>query len=153
VVTDSAEGTLKEIRIEHEAVADKIAGALSTNEARRRGRFRCDRRETRSLQKKHPAVASASRDADDLASQMEARIKTLQTNANEATRKSMSTEAQELRVRKLLGKHKSVVLDDHRTAEKGFAAYGLCIDETKAAAITQKKFRRNQNGCLSTFED
>jgi hypothetical protein len=49
----------------------------------------------------------------------------------------MTDEARELRARKLLGKHEQAVFDDIERRKK-YAAYGLCIDETKTQAITQK---------------
>ncbi len=49
----------------------------------------------------------------------------------------MTTEAQELRARKVLGLRKQVVLDEIER-KKRYAAYGLCIDETKTQTITNK---------------
>jgi hypothetical protein len=49
----------------------------------------------------------------------------------------MMAEAQELRARKLLGVHRQTVLDDIERRKK-FAAYGLCLDDTKTQAITTK---------------
>jgi energy-coupling factor transporter ATP-binding protein EcfA2 len=43
----------------------------------------------------------------------------------------------ELRGRKLLAKHQQAILDDIERRKK-YAAYGLCLDETKTQMITQK---------------
>ena len=65
------------------------------------------------------------------------RVKTLRTSATNETLKRMTAEAQELRSRKLLAKHEQLVLDEIERKIK-YAAYGLCIDDTKTRAITQK---------------
>ena len=49
----------------------------------------------------------------------------------------MTAEAQEMRARKLLAQNEELVLNEIE-CKKRFAAYGLCIDETKTHAITQK---------------
>ena len=136
LTTDAVDATLKEIRIEHEAVADKIAAALSTNEVRRTAVMAALSGDSE-LADSCPQLVSVSKEAGELAAQIEARIKTLQTSANDATRKSMTAEAQELRARNLLDKNKQAVLDDIERRKK-YAAYGLCIEETKASSITQK---------------
>jgi energy-coupling factor transporter ATP-binding protein EcfA2 len=69
--------------------------------------------------------------------EVEARIKTLRTSANAETQKHITAEAQELRSYKLLGMHKQTVLDEIERRKK-YAAYGVCIEETKTQAITQK---------------
>jgi energy-coupling factor transporter ATP-binding protein EcfA2 len=134
--TEATEEAVREIRIDHEAVADVIDRALATNERRRSavvGALTTDQ----DLDAECPDVASASQQADALAEQIEARIKTLRANASDEARKRMNAEALELRARKLLAAHEKVVLDDIER-RKRYAAYGLCIDDTKANAITQK---------------
>ena len=84
-----------------------------------------------------PALVSVVRETEALAGEIEARIKTLRTSATDETRKRMTAEAQELRARKLLATHQQTVLDDIERRKK-YAAYGLCIDETKTQTITQK---------------
>jgi len=61
----------------------------------------------------------------------------LRGSSTDQTRKSVTTEAQELRARKLLAQHEELVLNEIERKKK-FAAYGLCIDDTKTQAITQK---------------
>ena len=136
LIPDAIEATQKDIRIEHEAIADKIAAALSVNEARRMGVMAAIA-EDNELPKSCPSLVPASHEADALAAQIDARIKTLQTTATEATRKSMTAEAQELRARSILGKNKQAIHDEIERRQR-IAAYGLSIDETKAASITQK---------------
>ena len=128
--------TLNEIRIEHEAVADAIMAALDANE-RRRQAVMTALADEKDLAADCPGLVTVSREAEALAGQIDERIKTLRTNATDDTRKQMNAEAQELRARKLLAAHQQTVLDDIERRKK-YAAYGLCIDETKTQAITQK---------------
>lgn len=134
--TEAVDETLREIRIEHEAVADAISAALASNE-KRRGAVLSAFTEDRDLAADCAALVSATAGAEGLSAQIEERIKTLRTSANEQTRKSMTAEAQELRARKLLAAHQQTVLDDIER-RKNYAAYGLCIDDTKTQAITAK---------------
>ncbi len=134
--TEAIDDTLKEIRLDHEAVADAITAALATNESRRKSMVLA-LTEDKDLAADCPALAASARETDALAEQIAERIKTLRTTAAEETKKRLTTEAQELRARKLLAKHEQTVLDDIERKKK-YAAYGLCIDETKTHAITQK---------------
>ncbi|KAA6230377.1 AAA family ATPase (plasmid) [Chlorobium phaeovibrioides] len=134
--TEAAEETLKEIRIEHEAIADVITAALATNESRRMAVVAAlvdDKDFTADI----PVLVSVVRETEALAEEIEARIKTLRTRATDETRKRMTAEAQELRARKLLATHQQTVLDDIERRKK-YAACGLCIEETKTHSITQK---------------
>ena len=82
-------------------------------------------------------LVSVTSIAEGLSTQIDERIKTLRTSANDQTRKSTTAEAQGLRARKLLAAHQQTVLDDIERRKK-YAAYGLCIDDTKTQAITTK---------------
>ncbi len=134
--TEAIDETLKEVRIEHEAVADAISTALATNENRRKAVVLA-LTEDKDLAADCPALASVARDADALAEQIEARAKTLRASATDETRKRMTAEAQELRARKLLAQHEPLVLNEIER-KKRTAAYGLCINDTTTNAITQK---------------
>ena len=134
--TEAVEETLKEIRIEHEAVADAIAAALAANESRRSAVVAA-LADDKDLAVDCTVLVSVVRETEALAREVEARIKTLRTSATDETRKRMTAEAQELRARKLLAMHQQTVLDDIERRKK-YAAYGLCIEETKTQAITQK---------------
>jgi energy-coupling factor transporter ATP-binding protein EcfA2 len=134
--TEAIDETLKEIRIEHEAVADAIDGALATNESRRKA-IVLALTEDEDLAADCLPLASVAREADVLAGQIEARLKTLRTSATDETRKSMTAEVQELRARKLLARHEPLVLSEIERKKK-IAAYGLCISDTTTNAITQK---------------
>lgn len=134
--TEAVDETLKEIRIEHEAVADAIDAALASNE-KRRAAVLSALTEDKDLASDCAALVSAAAAAEGLSAQIDERIKTLRTNANDQTRRSMTAEAQELRARKLLAAHQQTVLDDIERRKK-YAAYGLCIDDTKTQAITAK---------------
>lgn len=134
--TEAVEETLMEIRIEHEAVADAIAAALAAN-ASRRTAVVAALADDKDLAADTPDLVSIVRETEALAEEVEARIKTLRTSATDETRKRMTAEAQELRARKLLATHQQTVLDDIERRKK-YAACGLCIEETKTQAITQK---------------
>ena len=136
IASEAVTETLKETRIEHEALADAITAALDANE-RRRQAVVVALTEDKDLAADCPDLVSVSREADVLAGQIDERIKTLRTSATDDTRKRMTAEAQELRARKLLATHQKIVLDDIERRKK-YAAYGLCIDETRTQAITQK---------------
>jgi energy-coupling factor transporter ATP-binding protein EcfA2 len=134
--TEAVEETLKEIRIEHETVADAIAAALAANESRRTAVVAA-LSEDKDLAADCPDLVSIVHVIETLAGEVEARIKTLRTSATDESRKRMTAEAQELRARKLLAPHQQTVLDDIERRKK-YAACGLCIEETKTQTITQK---------------
>lgn len=134
--TEAIDETLEEIRIEHEAMADAIEAALTTNDNRRKAVVLA-LTEDKDLAANCPTLVSVAHEANALAEQINARIKTLRTSATDQTLKEITAEAQELRARKLLAKHEQVVIDDIERRKK-YAAYGLCIDDTKTQAITQK---------------
>lgn len=134
--TEAVEETLKEIRIEHEAVADAIAAALAANESRRTAVVAA-LADDKDLPADTPDLVSIVSETETLAGEVEARIKTLRTSATDETRKRMTSALQELRARTLLAPHQQTVLDDIERRKK-YAAYGLCIEETKTQTITQK---------------
>ena len=134
--TEAVEETLKEIHIEHEAVANAISAALAANESRRTA-IVAALADDKDLAADTPDLVSIVRETEAFAEEVEARIKTLRTSATDETRKRMTAEVQELRARKLLATHQQTVLDDIDRRKK-YAACGLCIEETKAHAITQK---------------
>jgi energy-coupling factor transporter ATP-binding protein EcfA2 len=134
--TEATDETLKEIRIEHEAVADAISAALATNDNRRKAVVLA-LTEDKDIAADCPALASIASEADALTEQIEARVKTLRTSATAETRKRMTAAAQELRARKLLAQHEPLVLNEIERRKK-IAAYGLCVNDTTTNAITQK---------------
>lgn len=135
-MNQAVDETLKEIRIEHEAVADAISAALAMHEDRRKAVILA-LAEDKDLAADYPALVSPSQGAEALAQQIEVRIKTLRTSATDETRKRMTAEAQELRARKLLAQHEPLVLNEIERKKK-VAAYGLCVNDTTTNAITQK---------------
>jgi uncharacterized protein YigA (DUF484 family) len=92
MTTEAIDEMLKEIRIEHEAVADIIDAALATNESRRKCVVLA-LTEDKDLAAACPALASVAREADALAEQIEARVKTLRTSATDDSRKRMGRSA------------------------------------------------------------
>jgi ABC-type multidrug transport system ATPase subunit len=134
--TEAVEETLKEIRMEHDSVANAIATALTVNERRRMAVVSALANNT-DIEVDTPVLVSVADHAEALLREVDARIKVLRTTATDETRKCMTVEAQELRARKLLSKHQKTVLDDIERRKK-YAAYGLCIEETKTQTITTK---------------
>ena len=127
---------VKELRIEHDALAMEVSAAIATNEKRREAVAHA-LTEDQDLPSDCPALATIAHQVDDLAHQIDARITTLQTSTTDEARRQINTEVQELRARKLLQAHEAEVLDDIERRQK-YAAYALCLDETKTQAITQK---------------
>lgn len=136
LMTEAIEETLKEIRIEHEGVADAIVAAIAANERRRQIVLQALEK-NQEIPSDCPCVVIASGKAENLAAQIVERIATLRTSATDETRKMILDEVQELRARKLLAINLQTVLDDIERRKK-YAAYALCLDETKTQTITQK---------------
>lgn len=134
--TESVQEIVKEIRIDHEATADAITKALADNELRRKAIVTALTEEEGSLQA-IPALVTVASKIDSLVAQIDARIKTLGSNNSEETRKQMTAELQELQDRRILAANVRTVLDEIER-RKRHAAYGMCIEETKTQAITQK---------------
>jgi energy-coupling factor transporter ATP-binding protein EcfA2 len=134
--TEVIDETLEEIRIDHETVADAITSALVTHNNRRTILVQTLNGD-KDLPDGFPAVVSITSEADALADEIEARVATLRTSSTEEVHKNVTAEAKELRARKVLGMRKQVVLDEIER-KKRYAAYGLCIDETKTQTITHK---------------
>lgn len=134
--TEAIDETLKEMRLEHELEADAIAAALGTNESRRNAVV-LSLAEDRDLAADCPTLAVSADEAGALTEQIAERIKALRTTGADETKKRLVAEGQELRARKLLAENEQTVLDDIERKKK-YAAYSLCIDETRTQTITQK---------------
>ncbi|MGZ5126397.1 MAG: AAA family ATPase, partial [Burkholderiales bacterium] len=134
--TEAIDETVKETRIEHEAVADAMCAALAINENRRNAVVLA-LTEDKNLAADCPNLVAVAWKTDVLAEQIGVRIKTIRTSTSHETRKRITAEAQELRARKLLAAHEQTVLSDIERRQK-YAAYGPCVDDTKTYAITQK---------------
>lgn len=134
--TDAVEETLRELRLEHESTAEAVSAAIAQNE-KRRAAIVAALAEDKDLGADCPAPVSASAQAQTVATEIEARIKSLRESGAADARKKMNDEAQELRARVLLGKHEQTILDEIENKKK-IAAYGQCIEETRPNAITQK---------------
>lgn len=136
IVTPAAEDLLKEVRIEHGPLADSITTALATNEERRNAIVSA-LVENRDLAANCPDRVSTAHEVEALAAQLKSRVKTLQDSATDQKRGAIFSEVLELRARRLLAQHQQAILDDIERRKK-YAAYGLCLDETKTQTITQK---------------
>lgn len=143
VANETTDETLKEIRIEHEAVEVTIIDALTAAEKRREDVLLALNAE-QDLDVDFPALRSVAVAVDALAGQIEERARTLRTSANDETRKRINAEVLELRARKLLAKHKQIVLDEIERKSR-YAAYGLCINDTNTQGITKKSTTVTRN--------
>ena len=129
------EETIKEIRIEHESLADAVCAVFDGRETQRKAVV-----ESLSSGQERPALpapASVSHKIEALAVQFEERVKALRASADDRRKTSMTAEVQELRARKLLAKYERQVLGEIERKKKA-AAYELCLNDTKTHAITQK---------------
>ena len=133
---EAVDETIKEIRIEHEAVAEAVAAAIAANENRRQAVAQALTSDT-DLTSDCPALASVTRDAEALAEQLEERVKTLRGSSTDETKKRLTAEVQELHARKLLAMHEQLVLNEIERKKK-IAAYELCLNDTRTQTITQK---------------
>jgi energy-coupling factor transporter ATP-binding protein EcfA2 len=136
ISNETIEQLIQEIRIEDAAVADLLASALETNETRRMvTELNLDTDTDPSAIR--PEFIPVPPELELLAVQIESRIATLNKGSNNDTRNSMSAEAHELRARKTLRLYENVVLEEIER-KKMLAAFGLCLEETKTHAISQK---------------
>jgi energy-coupling factor transporter ATP-binding protein EcfA2 len=134
--SETVEDLLGEIRVEDESLADEIASALAVNENRRKA-VALALSENKDLAADCPDTVCIANKVDALAEQLQSRIKTLRDSATDQVLEPIIAEERELRARKLLAKHQQLILDDIERRKK-YAAYNLCVDETKTQAITQK---------------
>ena len=132
---ETANETIREIRIEHESLADKLSNFLVASETRRQAVLNVLLAGQESFD--FPVVPSLAQDANALAGQLDQRIRTLKGSSNQEQKKLMTSELQELRARVLLAKHEREVLAEIERKKK-LAAYQLCLNDTRTQAITQK---------------
>lgn len=137
IVTPAVEDLLNEIRIEHEPLAASIAAALATNEQRRKAVVSALAENKDDLAADCPDPVDIAHEVDAFAAQLRSRVKTLRDSATNQVRSTLFSDALELRARKALAKHQQAILDDIERRKK-YAAYGLCLEETKTQTITQK---------------
>jgi len=133
---EATEETIKEIRIEDEAIADTVSLALESNENRRE-KVVTALTENQVLSPDCPELLTVSANVEALAVQVEERIKTLGSSAKEEEKTRMVSEVQEFRARKLLAENEQIVLNEVERKKK-VAAYELCLNDTKTQSITQK---------------
>ncbi len=143
VTTASIEEILEEIRINDDAVSARIAAALAAAEDRRKA-VALALTEDRDLPADCPVLQSIATDADALVHQIVQRVDALRDSDIHATRQRIAAEAQELRARKVLARYEQLVLDEIERKRK-YAAYGLCIDDTRTQSITRKSTTVTRN--------
>ena len=118
-------------------MSDTIVAAIATAEERRRAVVLALSEDRDLAAGECLTLMSVAAAADALLGQITERVKTLRTSTTIETRNRMTAEARELRARTLLAQHEQIVLDEIERKKK-YAAYGLCIDDTKTQAITRK---------------
>ena len=136
VLTESVRETIEDVRIDHEAESGTVTTALAAAEERRLGVVLA-LSEDRDLAEDCPVLQSVQATVHSLLLQIRARVETLRASAVDEKRKLLSAEAGELRARKVLAQHLELVLDEIERKSR-YAAYGLCIDDTRTQAITRK---------------
>ena len=149
--SSAVEEAINEIRIENETAANAMSSAISINENRRKA-IVAALTENNDLSAECPALQSSDTAATALAEQLDERIRTLRSTSNEQEKKRVTAEAQELRARKLFAKHEALVLNEIERKKK-VAALGLCIDDTKTQAITQKSTAVTRTAVIQKLKD
>ena len=150
ITTEAVTETLKEIRLEQEALADEISTALAANQQRRDAVADALSGDN-DLGDDCPTVTPAASMVNALVRQTEARIQSLRDNESTDKHARMNAEAQQLRARKLLGQHIQVVLSEI-DRKKRLAAYGLCMNDTVTNAITQKSTAVTKTAVTQTLK-
>lgn len=136
VRTEAVEEALKEIALDQEQMAADIGEALTANEARRAAVIACLAAKS-ILPSDLKDVVPFAEKVSALAGQLGERIRLLRASVNKEAQKVLSAELQELQSRKLLSTHEATVLAEI-DRKKRFAAYGLCLEETRTQTITAK---------------
>ena len=136
VQTEATKEVVKEIRIEIESLADEVDLGLRAAEVRRAA-------VVDGLQLKQgmpgdlPGFTSIVEKVTKLAEQLDLRIVELQEQTGDDKKDKIGLELREFESRQRLGKIQNQVLAEIECKKK-FAAYGLCINDTKTQGITAK---------------
>lgn len=134
--SEAIQETIKEIRIEDEEFANAVSTALDSNEHRRTDIVNA-LNENQDISSDCPEMVVISGEVEALASQLEERIKTLSGSIEAEEKNRMDAEVLEFRARKILAEHEEIVLNEIERKKK-WAAYELCLNDTKTQSITQK---------------
>ncbi len=136
VLDQTVDETIKEISLDHEDVGNLLTSALAAGEDRRRAILSA-LAEDRDLARDCPHLIPVTQKVSELVFHIDLRIRLASDPATKKNHQSMMSEIEELRARKILAKHERTILDEIERRKK-YAAYALCIDETKTQSITQK---------------
>lgn len=151
-ITDEAskEG-IKEIRVEHESIAEDVSTTLVANERRRD--IVCESLTNKTeLPDDCQKLVFVADEVEDLAQQIDESIKVLRNGAKEENKKRMTEEVQELQAKKILSSHLPAVLGEIER-EKKVAAYQSCLDDTKTQAITKKSATVTTKAVTKTLQE
>jgi energy-coupling factor transporter ATP-binding protein EcfA2 len=136
VRTEASQETIKDLRIENEALADRIDAAFDALEERRKV-VSASLLQDAELPQDCPAAVTIQKEIDALHAQLEERARTLGVDAAAANKGQLAAEAKELRARVVLAANKQAVLDEI-DRKKRIAAYGQAVNDARTQAITQK---------------
>ena len=136
VSTEVVNEIINELRIEHESVADSVKTALEIAENRRKA-ILLALSEDQEKPLDCPDVQHVAGEIDALAERIAERLNTLHRNADAETQERMTAEIRELRARKFLRQHEQFILDEIDRKKK-YAAYSLCVNDTRTGTITRK---------------
>lgn len=136
VCTEATLETIKDLRIENEALANQIDAAFVALEDRRKAVALALTEEVDLPQScMEPVTIHAV--IELLHAQLNERVKTLGGGDAPDRRKQLTAEAQELRARVLLAEHEQAVLSEI-DRKRRIAAYEQCLNDTRTQSITQK---------------
>ena len=139
VLPEAVDETLKEVLIENKPIADDIRDALRIAECRRKAICQA-LKEDQELASDCPDVQSVIEKVDNLEGEIAKRLDTLHKGTDDGALEKMTTEAEELRARKLLAQHEKDILYEIDRKKK-YAAYNSCIANTETALITRRNTR------------
>ena len=150
VLPEAGDETLKEVLIENKPIADDIRDALRIAECRRKAICQA-LKEGQELVSDCPDVQSVIEKVDNLEGEIAKRLDTLRKGTDDKALEKITTEAEELRARKLLAQHEKDILDEI-DRKKEHAAYGLCIYDTNTTPITRENTRITERVVTSTLK-
>ena len=142
--------TIKEIEIESKSIASRITKWLSAAEARREALVNAVR-EDRDLAE-CPELCEIPLEINQLENELDERITNLRKSDTGEIRNKLSTEAEELKARVMLGKNTEVVLEEIERLKK-IAAYERCRMDTQTHSITRKSKEITKEAVTEKLKD
>ncbi len=136
VVNDTTENAVKELRIEMDAVATDLKKSLQDAAKRHYKVLKALQGNQELTSDLH--VYSSQRDKiQALVKELDQRADELLKQIDNEEKEKIKKDLQELKARETLGKHEKVIIGEIDRKAR-FAAYELCLRDTKTTAITRK---------------